>query len=196
MNKIGMLGVAMAAFCITSPAMAETDKRLTRLSGPYVGIYGGYDWTDFANNADVDGWDGGVFAGYRLDALLEKTNGFGIGMNGAIEGFYGWSEADSGRAEKDEEWGISFRPGFSFIDRAAQPLGVAPYAILGYRNTEFERTGASDIDFDGFDLGIGTQLIAYGDVGVRLEYTHTFYDNEGGIDPSADDLRLGLSVHF
>lgn len=198
MKKICTLGAFIAALSFAFPAVAQSDTRLSpsRLSGPYVGVYGGYDWTDFNSATDVKGWDGGVFAGYRLDAIFEQMHGFGIGMNGAIEGFYGWSDADDGGIDKDNEWGVSFRPGFSVINKATESLGVAPYAILGYRNTEFDRAAAPDVDFDGFDLGLGTQLMAFGNFGVRLEYTHTFYGSDSGIDPDADDVRLGLSLHF
>ena len=135
MKKIGLICAVLAAFSAISPAAAEEKKiSPSRLSGPYVGVYGGYDWTDF-NSGDVDGWEGGAFAGYRLDAILDQVNGFGVGMNGAVEGFYGWSGADGNGTEKNNEWGVSFRPGFSVVDRATSPLGVAPYAILGYRNT-------------------------------------------------------------
>jgi outer membrane immunogenic protein len=211
-----MTAAAVASLAlVASSAFAETSYRNTRenvsnspFTGPYLGVYGGYDWSEAESDTpgfepEIDGWEAGVFGGFRVDGLLDRIDGVGIGMNGAVEAFYGMSNSDANiggvDVEKGNEWGVSFRPGFSFTDRLASPLGIAPYAILGYRNTEFEAfaggAGASE-RYDGFELGIGTELLAYGDLGVRAEYSHVWYASENGIDPDSDSVRLGLSYHF
>lgn len=233
MKKVLMLGVALIALSAAAPAMAdqysqttttatstttaaapqnyEVNTRGTRddsmLTGFYAGVYGGYDWTDAdtptTSSANVDGWDGGIFVGYKVDKWLDSVNHFGIGLNGAIEAFYGWSDADDTvgtiKVEKDNEWGVSFRPGFSFVDEYASKIGLSPYGILGYRNTEFKTSGAGGVGnarHDGFELGLGTELASYNGFGVRVEYSHTWYDQEDGIDPDSNDLRAGVAFHF
>lgn len=193
---------------ITAPALAGPRRdadagELTPLSGPYIGAFGGYGWTDAETGGpdlDVNGMDYGILGGFLLDAFLQDT--LNIGINAALEGHYAWSEADDSVGgidiEKDHEWGVSLRPGFSALDDVT-PWSGRSYAILGWRRAEFEASGgglSGDEDFDGFELGIGSELIAYDDVGLRLDYTHVFYGEENGIDPDEDDLRLGLVYHF
>ena len=208
MKKI--LSGVCAALVSSTPVFAKTESTAsaTAVNGPYIGIYGGYDWTDIdddttGTSADLNGWDGGVFVGYRLDTLLDVTKGIGIGGGAAIEAFYGISNSDDTAAginiEKEDEWGVSLRPGLSFFDGMTSGTAIAPYGILGYRNTEFKGTvgGFTGSErYDGFELGIGTQLMAMGSVGLRVEYAHTWYGSEGGVDPDSDDVRLGLSMHF
>lgn len=201
--------VVTTAFAAPASRSGTTRENISSspFSGPYVGAYGGYDWSEADTNIagfspETRGWDYGVFAGVRIDGLLDRVNGLGIGLNGAIEGFYGWSDADDDilgiSVDKDNEWGVSFRPGLSFLDKNSMG-GVVPYGIIGYRNTEFEAfsgTAGSSERFNGFDLGIGTQLLTMGAIGLRAEYTHTWYASEGGIDPDSDNVRVGLSYHF
>lgn len=178
------------------------EGKISPLSGFYIGGYGGYGWNSVETagaDANVDGTDYGVFVGYSLDTLLDHT--IGMGINGSLEGFYGWSNADDDAGgvsyEKDNDWGINFRPGLSFIQDYT--LGLKPYGIIGYRRTEFQASTpvASVKDWhNGFELGIGTEVIAYGNVGVRLDYSHVWYEDKNGLDPDGNDVRMGLSYHF
>lgn len=176
---------------------------ISPLSGVYLGGYGGYGWTDAEvdgfSDPNINGADYGVFAGYSLDTLLDRT--LGLGINGSIEAFYGWSSADDEVGgvdfEKENEWGVNFRPGLSIVDDYT--FGLKPYGIIGYRRAEFKGSagGVSDSEhYNGFELGLGTELMAMGDFGVRLDYSHVWYGEKDGIDPDEDDLRLGVAYHF
>lgn len=198
---IALTGTANAQY--SQQATTKEEGTISPLSGIYLGGYGGYGWNDLeisgAEDPDVNGFDYGVFAGYSLDTLLDST--IGMGINGSVEAFYGWSEADDDIGgvdfEKENEWGINFRPGLSFVDDYL--WGIKPYGIIGYRRAEFEASagGASASEhYNGFELGIGTELMAMGDFGVRLDYSHVWYGEKDGIDPDENDLRLGVAYHF
>lgn len=184
MKKFLLTGAALMAF--TAPAMAQSnvDVNHTALSGVYIGGYGGYGWTD-DSGFDMDGGDYGLFAGYKLDHYLQPN----LGINGAVEAHYGWSDQEDGGVEKDHEWGVSFRPGISVFE------SINPYGIIGYRNANYE-AGGFDENYDGFELGLGTELVAMGDFGVRAEYSHVWYGEENGFDPDEDNVRVGLAYHF
>ncbi len=209
-RKTPFLAALVLGTALIAPMAAHADYQqqstyhekgsLSPLSGVYLGGYGGYGWTDAdvdgGGDLDIDGWDYGIFGGYSLDTLLDET--LGLGINASLEGFYGWSGADDNSGgvdfEKDNEWGISVRPGLSFVDDYT--FGFKPYGIIGYRNAEFKAEGGDSDWHDGFELGLGTELMAFGDLGVRLDYSHVWYDDKGGVDPSEDDLRLGIAYHF
>lgn len=210
-----MKHLMMAAAAITlmsSPALADSyrDNSTTYspLTGAYVGVMGGYTWGESDSsiagvNPEVSGDEYGVFAGYKVDSLLDSTvNRMGLGLNGAVEAHYMFSTADDtdGGAtfDKNGEFGLSFRPGVSFIDEMS-PMGLNPYAIIGWKRTNFEASGggvAIDKTYDGFELGIGTEVLAYEDYGIRIDYSHTWYEENGGFEPDEDSLRVGVAYHF
>ncbi len=204
-NKLTLLAgtAAIAMFLIAAPAQAQTETAHTdNGSGFYLGGYGGYGDTDAETagaDGNLNGADWGVFAGLELTDWLSQYQNWGL--TAAIEGHYGWSSADDDIGatsfEKDDEWGVSFRPGFVALNES-MPLGLKPYGIFGYRHLDIDASGGGfgDEDFNGFELGLGTEVMAYGDFGLRVDYTHVFYGSEGGIDPDEDNLRLGVAYHF
>lgn len=202
MKNILLTGLLCGAATLTMANAAHADMDDRMGLAPYVGIQGGYTTGESevgSTDIDVDGGDYGVFAGIKADALLDQTvNRLGLGLTGAIETHYNWSDADGSSGgvdlEKDHDWGVSFRPGLNFISDVT-PLNINPYGILGYRRAEFE-ANSSDENFDGFELGIGTELVAYENVGIRAEYSYTWYSEEDDIDPSEHNMRIGAAYHF
>jgi len=213
MKKHLLMAAALTLTVLAAPALAAENGtyRDTRagsvyndssLTGFYVGALGGYGWSDLGTsigNANPAGGDYGLFFGYKLDQYLQNS----LGINGAIEFHYAWSNADDNVAgidvEKDHEWGVSFRPGLSFLPGLSSMTAINPYGILGYKRTQYSASAGAisgDESYDGFELGIGTELVAWGNMGLRAEYAHTWYHEENGIDPDEDTLRMGLAYHF
>ena len=187
--------VAAVAIAFSAPSMAQ-DMGSSPLTGAYIGLLGGYTNTELeagGASEDLTGGDYGIFAGFKLDKYLENS----IGITGAIEAHYAWSTADEEiggiTLEKDSEFGISFRPGISISER------FNPYGIIGYKRTEFDASGfglSASEDYNGVELGLGAEVLSYGNIGFRLEYAHTWYDEDDGLDVDEDTIRAGVSYNF
>lgn len=199
MKKILMGAVAVIALSTSAHAQSYIDNTRkssvtgindSPLSGLYLGGYGGYSWngvdTPAGGTARVEGEDYGLFMGYKLDQYLQNN----IGINGAVEAHYGWSNASGRNIDKEREWGVSFRPGISISEN------INPYGIIGYRNTKFDTPAGGSNWHDGFELGLGTEIVSWDRVGVRLDYSHVWYGAEGGYDPEEDNVRAGLLYRF
>lgn len=190
---------ATALACAVSQAQAASE----RMTGFYAGGYGGYGWTDAdlaGPDGDVYGGDYGILAGVEIGDFINKTAG--TGFSAALQMHYGWSNASdtvgTTTIDKNHEWGVSFRPGLAFLSDTDE-MGLKSYGILGWRRAEYNVTtaGAStENDFDGFDLGLGAEVMMNRNVGLRAEYTHVFYEQIGGMDPDEDNLRAGVAFHF
>jgi hypothetical protein len=187
-------------------APAQHNDSSDYFNGIYVGGQGGYDYTNTGANGphfDTEGWDYGAFAGYSLNSYF---NDMGWGLTGAVEGNYTWSTAGdhtsfdgiSLKDYKQNSWGVDFRPGLTYVDQYL-PFGLKPYGIFGYQRADyrFSGDGANDsLHFNGFKLGIGTEILTFQHFGVRLDYDHVFYGSRDGVDPHENDLLAGVVFHF
>lgn len=194
---------AAMVMALSSPALAQgyNDGYDDPMTGLYAGVQGGYSWLEADSNIPavgseyvMDGTEYGVFVGYKLDKWLQPN----MGMTGALEAHYEWSNNDDTvggiNVEKDSSWGVQFRPGIAISDT------INPYGIIGYKRANFEASAggaAAEDDYNGFELGIGTELVAYGDLGFRVDYSHTWYeDNGAAFDPNEHSIKAGVAYHF
>lgn len=193
MRKLFLIAtMAVTGLCASQSHAQETNRGFM----PYAGIYGGYNSTS-DDAVDLDGGDFGGFAGFKLDSL------FSMPISAAFEIQYGLStsegDATNSTLEKTSEFGISFRPGLTYMPDNS-PFYLNPYAILGYKIANYEETLSTGLSIEdslhGFELGIGAEFLAYDNWVLRGEYSHTFYGKEGNFDPSEDTFRLGLAYKF
>lgn len=156
-------------------------------TGPYVGGEIGYAFTD-----DLDGWNGGVFAGYGFVHEFDM-----LGAYAGAEIGYEWGGADGSVAgvpyEKDRAWNFTFRPGAKISEDG---LG---YGIIGYSRAEFESASGGD-DLDGLILGLGGQFDTNTALKTRLEYTWTNYESANlsgtSFDPNEHAVKVGAVFQF
>ncbi|HEY0901881.1 MAG TPA: outer membrane beta-barrel protein [Micavibrio sp.] len=212
MYKILMMSLVLLGFA-AAPAHAQNmgnRDNAVDYTGAYLGVTGGYSWSDvdvdatiggvsLSDSASVDGWQGGVLGGYGY----QFGQGYDYVWNGyvGVELSYEWSGADDSvfgvDVEKNDVMNISLRPGFTWGDTA---LG---YGIIGYSRAQFE-AGGDDDWVDGFALGLGTELGEWGPVKGRLEYVHTWYQDQdyttavGTVSSDLDDdaVKAGLIYRF
>jgi outer membrane immunogenic protein len=158
---------------------AYRDDYRSDFTGPYIGADIGYNWGSFdVNNpggadgdAEPDGWEGGLLAGYGY-----ATNPRGFGGYAGLEAGYEWSGADGDLGgvsyEKNHNWLVTFRPGVTMGDGNA-----LAYGVVGYSRAEFEANGDED-NLDGLVLGGGTEFGMWrAPIKMRLEYNYIDYED-------------------
>lgn len=157
----------------------------------FTGLYGGGN-VGYAFTEDLEGFDGGLFAGYGFEHDFSM-----LGAYAGLEFGYDWSSADGTTGgtvyEKDHAWMASFRPGVTIMEDG---LG---YAIIGYSNAEIE-TATGNGDFEGLQLGLGGQFNTNTAFKTRLEYVYTDYGEENigstSFDLKENQIKLGAVFQF
>lgn len=176
MTKTILASVGIAALLSMSAAHAESP-----LAGIYGGIQGGYDIYDFGTNGK--GVEGGVFLGYNAPVgnkiVVGAETNFNLSdANSAVAG-----------AKARNNYGISARAGFLATD------SVLVYARGGYVRSSI-RVGVAKDTFDGYSLGGGIEAAVMENVSVRAEYIYNNYTSSLGIEPTQQQMNLGVAYHF
>lgn len=212
MKKINkaILGAALlAGTALSTPAFAYEESN--SFEGFYIGAQAGYGMTDMEvndrnggnllnGNMHADGILGGVFAGY---GFMSDRVYFGL------EADFEYSDVDqkmtydgdSFRAEKEYGFSVSGRLGYEIVDNAMV------YFRLGYNGSEYEFkevsggvTTKKDDFLNGFELGLGAEMMIHDNVTMRLEYKHTFFEdmskNNVKLEPSENKVVLGFAFIF
>jgi outer membrane immunogenic protein len=169
-------------------------------SGFHIGALFGYSFGDadtpVALNPELDGLDGGVYAGadYQFDSFV-------LGLEGDL--LASGVEGSAGSLGIEQTWSGSLR------GRAGIALDrFLLYGTGGLAATGVEATAGGLGDSDtlmGWTAGVGAEAMVAPNVSARVEYRHSEYENKtftlGGGAPTAVDLgtdsvRAGVGVRF
>ena len=223
-----LLAGAFAGLTLTMAQAADIEATPAAYdwSGPYVGLQGGYAWGDndasmqsfrvpplTVDSIDIDGWLGGIHAGYlwQNDSFV-----FGVEGDGEFADIDGETDVTRGQEvvgqlEQEIDWlaSLRLRAGFA-VDRAlfyaTGGLAVggveasASYQIPAYSS------GKNDTEW-GWTAGGGVEYAFTDDLSARIEYRYTDLGDTKETPP--DDrfppfeventfhaVRAGLSWHF
>jgi len=211
MKKLGLL----VAIILASSAFIATDVVADDWTGPYAGLQVGYIWGDAdtsswhtdpldthtfsLNGFDVDGFAGGIFAGYM--GLV--GNDFLIG----IEGEWNWASADETirnnddplwiyGAEVEQEWDASLRlnAGKRMGDYILYITGGVAWARINIHGfTEFDPARSTDHDatLTGWTIGAGLERKINENLHARILYRYSDYGDDTWSIAAPNDVDMG-----
>jgi outer membrane immunogenic protein len=208
------LALAVAALFLTGSALASPyngfyaggsvgygtgDANQTRWSNTHGGAF-----VNTQNDASLDGWTVGAFAGHNW------THGsMVLGVEGNWD--FGGPVGDDGEGERnewDQKWEASLRGRVGFLFNPTT-LG---YVTAGYSWADYDAnvlnapTSSRSHTFGGWTYGAGLEFGLGGNMTGRVQYRHNeydaervdftpdFYDIEAG--PSIDSFSAGIAFHF
>ena len=216
MKRIALLA-ALAALSTSSVLAADlgivntaapasyTESSAFNWTGFYAGANGGYGWAEIEDAGltfdELDGWFGGVQAGYNHD-----FGGFVLGVEGDIQ------LADIGYSEELVP-GITSEIGIDAFGTLRARAGVAadrfmPYVTGGLawaRGSVSVSGGGVSIeaedDYVGFTIGAGLEAAVTDNVTIKAEYLYADFgdaDFDTGVDIGLTShiVRVGLNYKF
>ena len=215
MKKLGFLIatiLALSAFIVTEVVADDW-------SGPYAGLQAGYIFGDAdtsswhsdpldthafsLNGFDVNGFAGGIFAGYM--GLV--GNNFLIG----IEGEWNWASADETirniddppwiyGAKVEQEWDASLRlnAGKRMGDYILYITGGVAWAGINIHGfTEFDPARSTDHDatLTGWTIGAGLERKINENIHARILYRYSDYGDDTWSIAEPNDVNMGKIEH-
>lgn len=224
---LGLAGVASAAdmpVVEAPPVPIEVAPPIFSWTGGYFGVQTGYLWGDgsfgvqglpgLSADGSIDGWLGGIYAGYNY----QFTNNVVLGVDGDIA----WTNADGfGEAALNGVTGpldagvdyqlnwtgaLRMKAGYA-MDRFLPYIagGLAFGSVDATRFTAAGVTAASaDDTMVGWTIGAGLEY-AFTDALIgRFEYRYTDFGNfdmsdglaAGEVGVTTNDVRVGLAYKF
>jgi opacity protein-like surface antigen len=155
------------------------------------GLYGGLGYTYMMmDNAGIQGDVTGngvtLLAGYNFNEY--------IGVEGRFSQTLGDLSVDNGPDGGDlSNVALYIKPQYMVADR------LTLYGLLGYGQVTFDN-GRSDQSEDGFQYGAGISVMATENVGIYVDYTRLYDDDNFDAvihkDITVDAFNIGLTYNF
>lgn len=212
--------ITSVALLVISASAAASD-----FSGPYVGASAGYGWSDveyayedgttgfgdFSDSQNIDGFEGGVFLGFRH----QFPSRFVLGAEGGadlsgVDGTYSTTVgANTANIEFQKNHQLFFDVTLGFVVQDNMLI----YGLIGYQNVELEAEallngaslGSEDDEFDAWRFGAGVERAVDERFSVRgqvyfTDYEKNAYDYANGQQETigADEtaVRVGVVSNF
>jgi outer membrane immunogenic protein len=175
---------ALAADAVMAPPLPPAAPQIQPApvqfwTGPYAGVFLGYNWGDFEAipAEDADAVSGGGYAGYNWE-----SNDFVFGVE-ADAGYSGQEASGAGRQAEVGLFGsLRGRAGYSF-----NPFMVYATGGVAAADIEYTEAGVSDSNTQlGYTVGGGVEGFVTDNVTARVEYRYTDY--------GSDDYNLGAGT--
>lgn len=219
---LALSGIASAADAVVLEPTPEIAPAGFVWTGGYVGLQAGYGWGDGDLSAelnpdasapgDLDGWLGGVYAGYNhhlannvvigidADIAWSGMDGFGEGINIAPV------SPDSG-VDYKLDWTGAVRAKLGYAADRFMPYIAGGVAFAGAKATPVV-LGVPVLEFSdtlvGWTVGAGVEYAFTDKLIGRAEYRYTDYGEidfsggpgNGNFHFKSNDVRLGLAYKF
>jgi outer membrane immunogenic protein len=197
----GLTGSAYAADIINpepAPAAPAYDSPQKNWSGIYLGVLLGYNFGDAdvagGPSVDVDGIDGGIYAGYNY-----QFDNWVVGLEG--DAVISGADGSGGGVNVEQTWSGSVRARAGYSLESFLLYGTGGLAVA---DIEASSAGASDSNTHlGWTIGAGVESMITDSVTARIEYRYTEYEDKTfslGAPTSADlstsTIRAGVGVKF